>query len=89
MPSALLPSNPLWQEVGAGAIPAFLFMLLFFFVGRLVAFGICRSMCPRFRNCVAFASCVFGSVWHLLVQCYVICCFFDRARFGLLQGPIQ
>ena len=33
MPSALLPSNPLWQEVGAGAIPAFLFILLFFFVG--------------------------------------------------------
>ncbi len=33
MPSVLLPSNPLWHEIGAGAIPAFLFILLFFFVG--------------------------------------------------------
>ena len=35
MPSVLLPSNPLWHEIGAGAIPAFFFILLFFFVGTL------------------------------------------------------
>ena len=33
MPSVLLPENPLWSELGAGVIPAFLLILLLFFVG--------------------------------------------------------
>ena len=33
IPSFLLPVNPLWREVGAGAIPAFLILFSLFFVG--------------------------------------------------------
>ena len=32
MPPFLLPANPIWSEVGAGAIPAYIILMLIFFV---------------------------------------------------------